>query len=565
MNGRIDRRLVLLLALLGLVGVAYFVVRFAGDPDEGPALTGGRDEGLDEDGPRIRRRSSSSRSPSFRAIGEEDDWEPFVETEEERQKIPVFVRAQILETGNPLKGADVSLLARQREKGWRRMIHGRLEEPGLYFFRMPQGYEAVGARLVNGPPNDREGAFVAGSFFVDPRPLDEGFELIVTPSLAPAISGRVVDATGGGAIADAEVLVKGGEWRKPWTTRTSERGEFRLQALRFAVDEMPAVLDLVLRAPGYVERHLAVDLAAGAPIRDGLELALAPALRLGGRVVDENGSPVPDLEIALLVEPGRGAAPIRPIEALLESRADGGGRFVFEGVPGGRALELRVEAEGFLPRRLRLDPLERERGDVLLRMRRGRRLGLDLVQRNGAPVEDKVVRVFARDDRRDWCVVPLDVLSEGREIAVADDRRSEILVFVQAAGGQSRRPAVWWRGRVVVDPAANLDRVTVPLEAFGDARALAPDAGLGADCVWGVQVKVAHPGEAATLQKFHLRGRNTYEYRGLVELEFLLAPGAVLEFAAAGAAPQRYLVVGEPGSRLRLEARPRPADRAAAR
>ncbi|MCB9833472.1 MAG: carboxypeptidase regulatory-like domain-containing protein [Planctomycetes bacterium] len=564
MKVRAARPLILLLALCGLVGLVFIVALFDDAADDGDGMAAETPDRAAAPTSHIRRSAGTRGGPRYRQADDGDDWVPYGESDEERKHHLVRARISIAETGKPLVGADVSLLAHETEKNWRRLFHGRFEEPGLFLFRMPRNYEVDGLRLLNGPDHDMPGAFVPGHYFLQPEPTEEGFDLVLRVSSAPAISGRVVDAATGRFLPGATVTVKGGDLRKPWRATCGEFGAFQLAALRHDALSRPLQLDLVVQAPGHVERVLAVDLPRDDQQVANLEIALETGLRLGGQVVDERGSPCAGLALRLLLEPAPGRAPLRAVEGWYETQADGQGRFLFEGLPAGRRLELRAEGEWLMPLRQRIEAFDHDRDDLLLRAEGGRLVTLDLRSTMAAELDDQVVRVFRIDAAGDWCVLPLDLLDRRRRVLLSASRKEELLIFAQRPGRGEAGESLWQRGRLRWDPAVAQDAARVDLEDWSARPGPEPDAGLAPDCAWGVSVDVALTG-GEEVQRIDLGPGRCYWQFGPGTVYFLVAPGELIEFNAAGQAPQRFLVVGEPGSRLGLEARPRPAERIAPR
>lgn len=100
-----------------------------------------------------------------------------------------------------------------------------------------------------------------------------------------SIHGRVVGPDGA-PLAEAAVMVAGGEGRSDVWQETAEGGEFEL-------DGIPAgPVTLQVTRPGYLGRRIAV-----AADRAQVEIALTKGRSAGGRVVDENGQPVEGAEI----------------------------------------------------------------------------------------------------------------------------------------------------------------------------------------------------------------------------------------------------------------------------
>jgi len=133
--------------------------------------------------------------------------------------------------------------------------------------------------------------------------LPPGMVFSLTPSRE--ISGRVLDEKG----PVAGVPVEARSWKQVHLSRTDERGAFRFDSLCARPYELTAIQG---------DRYARQRLAEG---QDGAELFLSGStLQLSGRVTDESGGLLPDVEVSMSRKLG---------EALVR-RTDSRGSFLFE-------------------------------------------------------------------------------------------------------------------------------------------------------------------------------------------------------------------------------------------
>jgi hypothetical protein len=201
----------------------------------------------------------------------------------------------------------------------------------------------------------------------------------LSPDLLPAsFEGRVVGTVTGAGIDGADLTFSRGGAAA--STRTGPDGLFRFEPpeegrWRLAAVTAPGFLPF---APEWGHSPVQLDAVRGRHVR-GIEIHLAPAADLVGRVVDLDGSPVAGAEVRLLGAAGESA--LVPIRDRFTSGADGTFRFA---APEGAVLEARKD--GFLPGRAEIDPLAIVNGQVTVQVGPAHRaLGA------GAPVRGKVV------------------------------------------------------------------------------------------------------------------------------------------------------------------------------
>ena len=170
----------------------------------------------------------------------------------------------------------------------------------------------------------------------------------------PSISGRVLDLEGNSlAGAEIEVLTQGDEGRGNWLgepelidqTRSGAGGFFRLSVY-------PGLFQLKARAQGFAPLALR-GIAAGS---QQVQMKLSPGRRLKGVVLDQQGQPVPDVEVAVWLGEGVKHRLVNPISLIQTAFSvphasritDFNGEFQFEDLPTG-AFGLLAQRGGYRP------------------------------------------------------------------------------------------------------------------------------------------------------------------------------------------------------------------------
>ena len=190
------------------------------------------------------------------------------------------------------------------------------------------------------------------------------------------LAGRVVSAADGRPIAGA--LVWNQEPRA--ARRTGADGAYRIEVIA-GRDATPRAA-----AAGYLLADAQVRVTPG--MRRGPTLALEPALAALGVVVDEQGRPVPGVQVQASLQP---AARVRSTGRMLSgglSRTSAAGRFRVSGLAAGVGYELRLSKAGFAATRAEVPPLEpgRPAADLRLVLRKGRTGFGRVVDQNDRPV-----------------------------------------------------------------------------------------------------------------------------------------------------------------------------------
>ena len=156
----------------------------------------------------------------------------------------------------------------------------------------------------------------------------------------PILTGRVLDAASGKPLAGAQVSPANDPGR---TVTTDEAGRFQLVA--------PASRRLALgvRAAGFLPRRVTLG---PAQLKTGRvpTVALEPAARLHGRVVDGTGRGLPEAVVVAVPAADltyRQFAPTDPVAGRAASGADGS--FTLDPLRPGAAFEVRASRPGFFP------------------------------------------------------------------------------------------------------------------------------------------------------------------------------------------------------------------------
>jgi hypothetical protein len=198
-----------------------------------------------------------------------------------------------------------------------------------------------------------------------PKPEEKGPRTLLLPILE-ILAGRVVSAADGRPIAGALV------WNQQPSAarRTGADGAYVLKVIA-GRDAWPQAA-----AAGYLPADTRMGVPSGA--RRGPTLALEPALAAAGVVVDEQGRPVPGVQVQSSPHP---MAAIRGSFMMLSggvSRTSAAGRFRVSGLVAGVGYDLRLSKAGFAVARAEVPPLEPGRvgpsggSDLRIVLRKGR-------------------------------------------------------------------------------------------------------------------------------------------------------------------------------------------------
>jgi hypothetical protein len=252
------------------------------EPDAGPVAAPAHEDASAVDGP-------TGQQPRRHAAGDAADPAPQnapapaapAGPEEETVTLNVTVKRA---DGSPAAGATVLLFERWSRDWNDPMRSSAAGDAGVASFRVPNWMYRVVAY---------QGADVA---ICDGATAAPG--TTVTLASGIVVRGRVVDANRA-PVAGASVRYATGNWRTTgvgfWLpVRAKDDGTFELLPLPPAAFDADTSASVEARAPGFPERGVPLDAAAA-----GKEVVveLVRGLRVRGRIVDEDGAPIPGIAI----------------------------------------------------------------------------------------------------------------------------------------------------------------------------------------------------------------------------------------------------------------------------
>lgn len=235
------------------------------------------------------------------------------------------------------------------------------------------------------------------------RPVERTLRLVL--KAGAALDGRVSEVDTGRPLPGATVVARVGGAVDGMSVSSSEpalssvisdgEGRFRIGGI-----PLREVVTLGVQAAGWRPARRTVMLGEGAAEHPSVEIALRPAARVTGRVVDARGVPVPGAEV-LAIETTTEAADVRPDELELETGpwgfavradatavADAEGRFRLDGVPVGSPLRFLARTSQGARSALTDPPVslvrDREHPVPDLRLRPAGALTLEIVDTHGA-------------------------------------------------------------------------------------------------------------------------------------------------------------------------------------
>lgn len=216
-------------------------------------------------------------------------------------------------------------------------------------------------------------------------------DLLIEIPPGATLTGRVVDAESDSPIPSFAIGVSGDRSGAGIVIQTlpvvqnfeNETGEFVLEH----VTSDPA--ELIVRAPGYVEKRVRGIEAPAGETREGLLVELERGTTVTGRVTDESGSALSGVRISR-VEQSRMMGP-PPVGGGTATDAEGR----YEAGPfDGESVTLRFERDGYRDEVLDVK-LDRERVTADARLSRGATIAGQVVTESGAPVAGAAVSVSA--------------------------------------------------------------------------------------------------------------------------------------------------------------------------
>ena len=283
--------------------------------------------------------------------------------------------------GIPLKGARVAYCVGFREGRKIREVHREEKESdssGRFLF---EGVSRKGYRLEV----TAEGF---ASRFLDafPKIDQEGAILRIPMDREAGLAGRVLDPDGRPASRAEVRLVQADLWEKREISATTERdGTFRLEPVTagkmtlFAGhrDHGPAILEGLVLDPGVC--------------KEGVELMLAPACRIEGRVLGSDHEPVRGARVTL---DGIRSFLTHRFHILPLTYSGGDGAFAFTNLPEG-TFTLAASYGNARTSPVELEVLPGEQAEVELELDPGLILEGVVIDSFGEPLDDTLVTAFA--------------------------------------------------------------------------------------------------------------------------------------------------------------------------
>ncbi len=398
---------------------------------------------------------------------------------------------------------------------------------------------------------ERAGAAIAGTATPDARPDAPAAvedhppsRLPIRVPSAPAIGsgaagpaifeGRVVSTASGQGVAGADLTFS--RAGAAASVRAGADGAFRFEPPAEGRWLLAAVVapGFLPFAPEWGHSPVQLDARAGRPVR-GIEIHLAPATPIAGRVVDPDGNAIAGAEVRL-----SGAAAEAALVPIADRfTTDAAGEFRFS-APEGAALEARKD--GFLPGRAAVDWLALLNGRVTITLGPAHRALRDpgpiegrVVAKGGAPVAGALVTA-APDGPFGGTGAPAAqaVTDEEGRFSLSELARARYSVTARAEG---RAPAMARRVR----PGAR--DLLLELGNGGRLRGCVRDASTGEPVAPFTVVVLERRGPLRLVPQ---ASRSVIDPSGCYALDDLSPGSAAVMISAPGYAPSREIAVDIP-------------------
>ena len=227
-------------------------------------------------------------------------------------------------TGKPLPGAYVSVAD---ESG--KWSSGFTDQDGLCRVRLVPGNHSLSG-IYKQAYHPRAGSAALTLRTGETRTLDFALEAV------PWITGVALDA-GGAPVAAATVSAISGGVSQP--VQTDSQGKFRVAFTPFESGGDPSRS----QKPYVFARHIERNLAGAVPVADflrPLEVKMAPAASVRGRVLTPDGKPIRGARVAAFFERQMSSA------RLMDARTDADGRYECKALPVGLTYRILIGSQG---------------------------------------------------------------------------------------------------------------------------------------------------------------------------------------------------------------------------
>ncbi len=251
---------------------------------------------------------------------------------EEKTLQTVTIRGAVkaLENQSGIAGATLTVFT---------LANNTLDEEVLKVESDPEGGFEIPDLAVNryGLRTDSEGRAPDLRLLVASKEVADGDPLTIELARAFAITGQIVDRTTGAGIPEVRVSITEGSF----PSQTDESGHFNLENQPQGRDEY--VLNLQLK--GYVPQSLTFD-TMNFPVHSGVKVELDRGITTKYTVVDPEGRPIEDAEVALRFYR---EDPYSPFRSFFQSRTDKAGVCQVSGLNQSTPFVAMVRKEGYPP------------------------------------------------------------------------------------------------------------------------------------------------------------------------------------------------------------------------
>lgn len=232
------------------------------------------------------------------------------------------------------------------------------------------------------------------------NPQDAGGSALVPegqydPAIATRVHVRVVTAADGQPLANCPVALyweRAGSAVGRIVTTTDEDGRGRFELLQRTFVQKLVAMGTGATAP----EPYAFEAFVGAEETDTIEIAVRPAARFAGRVVDQDGNPVPGAKLSAWIEDRWQVEGMTEVEPTATGSADENGNFRMGGMPGGPYL-LTAMADGMVAvqRAVGVNEYDEEVGGIELILAQANLVDGQVLDQEGNPVRGAIIEAGA--------------------------------------------------------------------------------------------------------------------------------------------------------------------------